>query len=151
MMYLCGSMQIEYNLCSLIRGFKWEWTCFLVQTWFRCVWGKECHGVESFYIYPVLSEVHCALNMGLGKHTGFLCCTVKGVCREYRLQIKGSDNTAFFGGQRNAESRLNTLQYVNAMYVGVTFECCRGKPVSASCFGWNIVCCSTAIAQPQLF
>lgn len=92
-----------------------------------CMGQRICHGVESFYIYPVLSEVHCALNMGFGKHTCFSCCTVKGVCREYRLQIKGSDNTAFFGGQRNAESRLNTLQYVNAMYVGVTFECCRGK------------------------
>lgn len=83
-----------------------------------CMGQRIWHGVESFYICP------CAF-------TGLLCFEhrvrkiylllmlhrVKGetVCREYRLQIKGSDNTAFFGGQRDAESRWNTLQYVNAM------------------------------------
>lgn len=118
MTYLCVSMQTEYNTCTLTKGFKWEWTCFLVQTRFRCVWGKEFHEVESFYICPVLSEVHCALNMVSGKHTCFSCCTElkeKQVWREYRLQVRDSDNAAFFGGQRNAESRLNTMQYVNAM------------------------------------
>lgn len=80
--------------------------------------GQKTHGgIESSSICSLILEVHCALKVGLGKRTCFSCCVeLKGEtgCREYRLQIKGSDNAAFFEGQRNAESRLNTLQYVNA-------------------------------------
>lgn len=56
------------------------------------------HGVRKAYLLLILHRV-------------------KGetVWREYRLQVRDSDNATFFGGQRNAESRLNALQYVNTM------------------------------------
>lgn len=94
--------------------------------------GQRMRGaIESSYICSLLLEVRCALKVGLGKRTCFSrCVELKGEtgCREYRLQIKGSDNAAFFEGQRNAESKLNTaICKCHTMYVGVTLECCRGK------------------------
>lgn len=119
--------------------------------------GQRMRGaIESSYICSLLLEGRCALKVGLGTRTCFSCCVeLKGEtgCREYRLQIKGSDNAAFIEGQRNAESKLNTLQYVNATpcMLELRLSAAGGKPVSAPRFGWNIVCCSKAIAQPQLF
>lgn len=40
-----------------------------------CMGQRIGHGVESFCICPVLSEVYCALNTGIGKRTCFSCCT----------------------------------------------------------------------------
>jgi len=76
------------------------------------------HGIERFYIFSLVLEIQCALNVELGNHSCFSCgVEFKGEisCGEYRLEIKGSDNAAFFKSQRNVEFRLNTLQYVNAM------------------------------------
>lgn len=113
-------------------------------------------GVEVTHICSLFLEIHCAINVMLGKHICFSCCVeLKGEtgCREYRLQIKGSDNAAFLEGQRNAESRLNTLQYVNATphMLELCLSAAAGKPVPSSPLGWNIICCSKAIAQPRLF
>lgn len=68
--------------------------------------------------------------MQLGNYSCFSCYVEfkgKTSCREYRLEIKVSDNAAFFHSQRNVESRLNTaICKCHATYVGVMLECCRG-------------------------
>ena len=135
----------------------WEWFNPLVQTRCRCVWGKECV-VGSKALLFALCFWRFAVLWTWGWESilaCFSCCIeLKGEtgCREYRLQIKCSGNAAFFEGQRNAEFKLNALRYVNATprMLELRVRAAGGKPVSASHFGWNI-CCSTAIAQPQLF
>lgn len=119
-----------------------------------CMGQRMCHGVESFYICAFRGSL--CFEHGIRKtYLLLMLHRVKGetVCREYRLQIKGSDNAAFFGGQKKCRVliKYSVICKCHAMYVGVMLECCRGKPVPASCFGWNIVCCSKAIAQLQLF
>lgn len=116
--------------------------------WYRQV--ADVYGAKNvwwvrklFYLLFAFGGSLC-FNMGLGMHTCFSCCIeLKGEadCREYWLQIKGSDNAAFFEGQRNTESRLNTLQYVNATprMLDLRLSAAGGQPVVCILF-WMEYC-----------